>query len=387
VEILNEAGKDALLHSFAKIILFEVLLIFFIAVAIQIFFYLIFFSRLADYKASRDDQENLPPVTVVICAHDEINRLKKNLPAILEQKYPQYEVIVVNDNSEDDSEMMLTRMQAKYPHLVVRDIRNSSKQMRGKKYPLTIGIRAASHEHVLLTDADCAPSSDYWIRDMAVKFDDERRIVLGYAPYRKHPGLLNKFIRYETFLTALNYFSFALAKIPYMGVGRNLAYHRQIFFDHNIYPKYPQLLSGDDDLLINAAANKRNTAIQINVSAFMFSEPKQTWDEYWHQKKRHVSTGRYYRWYHKLLLSFFSISTALFYFFLILCLLYTNFIPEALLLFAARIFIQGMVFRTTMKKLGEQDLFFLFPMMDVLFLLYYIKLLPAIIQTKGNTWK
>jgi len=364
-----------------------VLLIFSIAVVIQLLFCLIFFSRLADHELLPVNGENLPPVTTVICAHDEMNRLKKNLPSILEQKYPQYEVMVVNDNSEDDSEMMLLRMQAEYPHLVVRDIRNSSKKMRGKKYPLTIGIRAASHEHLLLTDADCTPSSDYWIRNMAGMFDDNKEIVLGYAPYRKHPGFLNKFIRYETFITAQHYFSFALAGIPYMGVGRNLAYRKQIFFDHNIYPKHSQLLSGDDDLLINAAANKRNTAVQLSPSSFMFSEAKQTWDEYWHQKKRHVSTGRYYKWHHKLLLTLFSLTSLLFYVFLVLCLLYTNLLPETLLLFGTRILVQGMIFRATMRKLGEQDLFILFPLMDVLFLLYYIKLLPAIIQRKADTWK
>jgi hypothetical protein len=239
---------------------------------------------------------------------------------------------------------------------------------------------------VLLTDADCSPSSDYWIRDMAREFDDGKEIVLGYAPYRKRPGFLNKFIRYETFIAALQYFSFALADIPYMGVGRNLAYRKQIFFDHNIYPKYLQLLSGDDDLLINAAANKINTAVQLNPSSFMFSEPKHTWDEYWHQKKRHVSTGRYYKLHHKLLLTLYSLTNILFYVFLILSLLYTNLLVETLVLTGTRMLIQGMVFRASMKKLGEQDLFFLFPVLDVLFLLYYVKLFPSIIQTKSDTW-
>jgi cellulose synthase/poly-beta-1,6-N-acetylglucosamine synthase-like glycosyltransferase len=387
VEIPGEATGRTFLLSRVKISFSQVLLLFTIVIAIQLFYYIYFFCRLANYDSSPVASENLPPVSIVICAHDEMNGLRKNLPSILEQKYPHYEVIVVNDNSEDDTEMILMQLQAKYPHLVVRDIRTSSKNMRGKKYPLTIGIRAALNEHVLLTDADCAPSGDHWIREMAAMFQPGKEIVIGYAPYRKHPGFLNKFIRYETFTTALQYFSFALAHIPYMGVGRNLAYQKNVFFDHNIYPRYPQLLSGDDDLLINAAANKQNTAIQINKSAFMFSEPKETWDEYWHQKRRHISTGRYYKLSHRFLLMLFPISSLFFYILLFLCLFYTTIRVETLLLFIIKTCIQGIVFRENMKKLGEEDLFFLFPLMDILFLLYYLRLLPFLITTRETSWK
>lgn len=362
------------------------LIIFIIVVAVQLAFYLFFFSRLADYELLSPSYNSLPSVSIVICAHDEINSIKKNLPSILGQKYPEYEVIVVNDNSQDDSEMVLMQMQLKYPHLRVRDIRNSSKVMRGKKYPLTIGIRAASYDYVLLTDADCSVSSDYWLRDMAALFNSKKEIILGYAPFKKYPGILNRFIRYEGFITALQYFSFALAKMPYMGVGRNLAYRKQLFFDYNIYPKYPQLLSGDDDLLINAAANNINTDIQIRNSTFMHSEPKRSWEEYWLQKQRHVSTSKYYRLPHKLLLFAFAFTNFLTYLILLVCLLYTSFQFEVLLLFISRLVAQGIVFKTTMKKLGEEDLFLIFPFMDILFLFYYVKLFSSSIKTKSNTW-
>ncbi|MCY7410067.1 MAG: glycosyltransferase [Chitinophagales bacterium] len=363
------------------------LIAFSIVVAIQILYFLIFFHRLADHKPEQEASQNLPPISIVICAHDELGSLKKNLPAILEQQYPLYEVIVVNDNSDDDSEMMLTRMESEFPNLVVRHISNQSKTLRGKKYPLTIGIRAAKYDHLLLTDADCAPSSDHWIRDMATLFSNEKEIILGYAPYRKRNGFLNKFIRYEAFFTALQYFSYSLAKLSYMGVGRNLAYKKQIFFDHNIYPKYPQLMSGDDDLLINAAADKKNTAIQINTSSFMYSEAKLSWDEYWHQKRRHVSTGKYYKLKHRFFLGLFSLSHLLFYVLFIITLIYSALWLEGLFLFAIRLIIQGIVMRTTMKKLVEDDLFFYYPMLDFFFLIYYLKLLPDTFQTKNNTWK
>ena len=387
MEIPKEGTGLTFLLSRVKISFSQVLLLFSLVIAIQVFYYIYFFCRLANYDSLPVSSENLPPVSIVICAHDEMNGLRKNLPSILEQKYPQYEVIVVNDNSEDDTEMILMQLQAKYPHLVVRDIRTSSKNMRGKKYPLTIGIRAALHEYVLLTDADCAPSGDHWIRDVAGMFQTGKEIVTGYAPYRRHPGFLNKFIRYETFTTAMQYFSFALARIPYMGVGRNLAYQKKVFFDHNIYPKYPQLLSGDDDLLINAAANETNTAIQTSKSSFMFSEPKETWDEYWHQKRRHISTGRYYKLSHRILLMLFPVSSLFFYILLFLCLFYADIRVEALLLLIIKTCVQGIVFRENMKKLGEEDLFLLFPLMDILFLLYYLRLLPFLITNREASWK
>lgn len=363
------------------------LITFSVIVAIQLFYYLYFFRRFADYEQQPVNTVSLPPVSVIICTHNELNNLKKNLPSILEQKYHTFEVIVVNDNSSDETELLLMQMEATYPNLVVRHIRNQSQHLRGKKYPLTIGIRAARYDHVLLTDVDCFTSGDHWIHDMAGMFIERKEIVLGFAPYRKHPGFLNKFIRYETFFSALQYFSFALAGFTYMGVGRNLAYRKQLFFDHNIYPKYPQLISGDDDLLINAAATKHNTAIQTSKSSFMYSEPKLTWDEYWFQKRRHVSTSKYYKGKHKWQLGLLAAVNVIFYPALIICLIYSGYAVEALLLFLIKLFIQGAVYNSVMKKLEAYDLFLLFPLMDLAFLIYYLKLVTHINNPSTDRWK
>jgi glycosyltransferase involved in cell wall biosynthesis len=363
------------------------LIAFSVIVALQLFYLFFLFRRLADYEQVPIQPEVSIPVSVIICTHNELNNLKRNLPSILEQKYPTYEVIVVNDNSSDETELLLMQFESKFPHLLVRHIKNQSHHLRGKKYPLTIGIRAAKYDHVLLTDIDCVTSSDHWIRDMAGMFTDKKEIVLGYAPYKKYPGFLNKFIRYETFITAMQYFSFAIVRIPYMGVGRNLAYRKQIFFDHNIYPKYPQLISGDDDLLINHAANKNNTAIQISKSSFVYSEPKQTADEYWFQKRRHVSTGKYYKWHHRFLLGLLSIINLLFYPIFLVCVLYSGFGFEAGILFLIKFFLQAIVYNSIMKKLEVFDLFLLFPLMDLAFLFYYLKLLPHVNNPNTDRWK
>ncbi len=348
-------------------------------------YYWIFYRRLADYHGLPPSRDPLPPVSVVICAHDERHGLESHLPAILEQHYPCFEVVVVNDQSSDDTMMVLTHLQQKYPHLVVRHLQNSSSLLKGKKHALTIGMRAATYDHVVLTDADCAPSSNYWLRDMASGFQSGVDIVLGYAPYRKVTGWKNRFIRYETVLTAANYLSFALAKIPFMGVGRNLAYRKQIFFAHNIYGKYPHLIGGDDDLLVNAAATAHNTAVQIAPSSFMYSSEKETWDEYWHQKQRHVSTARYYRWKHRLLLiipPLLAIST----YAGLLVLLTTTWWLEGLLLYGLRTAVHSVSFRVICKKLCEEDLRKWLPVMDLVFLFYYLKLIPASFFRSPRQW-
>lgn len=365
----------------------EVLFILLVTVTfIQLIYLLVIFAPLTVYKANKQS-ETPPPVSVVICARNEAVRLQKNLPLILEQDYPDFEVVVVNDNSNDDTEVLLMNMSSLYPHLVVRTITQESNIMQGKKYPLTVGIRAARHEVLLLTDADCTPVGKYWIQKMATLPDKNMDIVLGYAPYQKYENFLNKFIRYETFLNGLCYLSFACAGMPYMGVGRNLSYSKQIFFKYNVFPKHPRLISGDDDLLINQAANRKNTFVQLDKASFMFSEPKKSWDEYWEQKRRHVSTGKHYKTAHVLLLGFFSLTHLLFYVLFLLVMLYSPYRVAATGLFVIRFLTQALVFRAGMKKLGEQDLFWLFPVMDILFLIYYLKLFPDVFQTRHNVWK
>ncbi|MCS6917497.1 MAG: glycosyltransferase [Chitinophagales bacterium] len=359
------------------------------AVAVQVGYYLFFYRRLADYAGLPVPAGELPPVSVVICAHDEVRRLQKNLPAILEQKYPApYEVIVVNDNSSDDSEIVLMHLKLQYPHLQVRHIRNRSHLLRGKKYPLTIGMRAAQYNYVVLTDADCVPGSDYWLRDMASGFAAGKDIVLGYAPYKKEPGWLNRFIRFEACFAAMQYLSFALAGVPYMGVGRNLAYRKQLFFDYNIYSEYPHLLSGDDDLLINQAATSSNVAVQISRSSFVYSSAKATYDEYWHQKNRHVSTARYYKRLHRLLLIGQPLSGLFVYLFFVLLAVFTpQQVVEGLLLAGLWLGVQSVTFRTVARRLCEEDLVPWLPALYMLTLLYYVKLIPGAFFTKPSRWQ
>jgi cellulose synthase/poly-beta-1,6-N-acetylglucosamine synthase-like glycosyltransferase len=359
---------------------------------IQVLYYLFFFSRVAFYRR-RYDPDHTPETrfSIIICAKDEERNLQKNLPSVLQQRYhimhqPEYEVIVVNDNSEDDTRFYLRSIEPGYSHYRHIEIKQSAKFIPGKKYPLSIGLKGAQYDHVLLTDADCRPGSAYWLSLMSQGFRSGKEIVLSYGPYHKKPGFLNKVIRYETFFAALQYLSFALSGLTYMGVGRNLAYKRELFFRHKGFASHQHLASGDDDLFINKAATSRNVAVVIDKRAFTYSEPKRSWGSWFRQKTRHMSTGRHYRFGHKVLLGVFSLTHFLFYPAFIASLFFPQLLLYTLLAFGAKVLIQAVITFFAMRRLDETDLFAYSWLMDILMCLYYIIFTPALLFKPKNKW-
>lgn len=362
--------------------------------AIQIFYYLFFYSRLAFYKNKNKqaDEKAEPPLSVIICAKNEERNLNRNLPHVLQQHYhneahdPCYEVIVVNDNSEDDTGFILKHLNPGYPHFRSIDLHQSAKGIPGKKYPLTIGIKGAVNDIVVLTDADCRPASTRWLQLMSEGFRQGKEIVLGYGAYEKKGGFLNKVIRFETFFSALQYLSFALAGVPYMGVGRNLAYQKELFFRHKGFLTHKNLPSGDDDLFINAAANRHNTSVAIGHEAITYSPPKTTWGTWYRQKRRHMSTGRHYKFKHKFLLGLFSLTQFLFYPLFIVALFYTPFLYYTLGILVLRLIIQGIVWGFSLKKLNEKGLFWYCWPLEILLCIYYIIFFPALFTKPKARW-
>lgn len=367
---------------------------FVLITAIQLFYYLFFFSRLAFHR-----EKSLPgpiaelPISVVICARNEEANLRRNLPVVLQQKYtnlegvPAYEVIVVDDNSEDESRHFLRFLEPGYPHYRHIDLVQEAKLIPGKKYPLSVGLRGAVHDTVVLTDADCKPVSTHWLSLMSSGFGAGREIVLGYSPYFRKPGLLNRVIRFDTLFHAQLYLSFALAGIPYMGVGRNLAYRKDLFFKHKGFLAHQKVLSGDDDLFINAAATSRNTSVVIDPRAFTYSEPKRSWGSWFRQKSRHLSTARHYKPLHKFLLGLFSISHFLFYAAFVIALIFSPYRYFILAVFGCRFLVQGILFFRISRRLQESDLFPWFWLFDAMMVLYYLVFGTLIYRKPPKRWK
>jgi glycosyltransferase involved in cell wall biosynthesis len=349
-------------------------------------YYWALFSRLAFYRA-KPKETALPPVSVIICAKNEYQNLLKNLPSVLEQDYPDYEVLVVNDASDDDSIELLNSFTRKYKHLRIFDLERNLNFFSGKKFPLSLGIKSASHEILLLTDADCKPSSPHWIRNMAANYSDKTEIVLGYGTYRKTVGFLNQLIRYDAFLVAMQYLSFALAGKPYMGVGRNLSYKRDLFYKAKGFTSHYKLKSGDDDLFINKAANKANTRIEISPDAHTISTAKASMVQWILQKRRHYTTAKYYRPSFKFLLSVNYISKLLLYLSFTALLILNYNLLIALIAFSVFFTSHWVILALSTNKMRENDLAVLSPLLEILVLALSPVIYFSNIIIKQEKWK
>lgn len=374
-----------LLHlpEFWKLTIF---ICFCVIIAVQIFYYLFFFNKLAQYKAPQKSSSQQYPVSVIVCARDEAENIARNLPGILVQDYKTtFEVIVVNDNSTDETKYLLDEFKKTFKNLNPVPLTQEAKMIPGKKFPLSIGIKSAKYEVVLLTDADCVPASENWIYKMQDGYFEDKQIVLGYGAYHKHPGILNKLIRFETFHSALQYLSFALAGMPYMGVGRNLSYKKELFFNNKGFSSINHIPGGDDDLFINKVATKENTAIVIDKEAHTLSEPEKTWSNWQRQKFRHYTTSKYYKGKHKFWLGLYSLTQMLVY---PLCIAAALFYVWwlALAVFGLRLVIQGIIWHNCMKKLNEADLWPYFIFLDIWMFFYYLLYAPALFKKPAKNW-
>ena len=372
---------------FLTLYVWEIVFIFFALIKlIQIFYHLYFFNRVGYFKPKDKEHSQQHPVSVIVCARDEDENLARNLPGVLVQDYStSHEVIVVNDNSTDDTKYVLQELKKTFKTLHVVELSQEAKHINGKKYPLSIGIKEAKHEVVLLTDADCVPASEHWIRLMQDGYQENTEIVLGYGSYHKRPGLLNKLIRFETFHAGIQYLSYALAGIPYMGVGRNISYKKGLFFRHKGFSSINHIPGGDDDLFVNKAASRQNTEIVIDKDAITLSAPKTTWKDWRKQKLRHYTTAKYYKTKHKFLLGLYSFTQFLFYPLLIVTALLYDW-RLALAGLALRWLILGFVFYKAMQKMNEKDLWSWFIFFDLWMVIYYILFLPALWKKPRRSW-
>lgn len=360
--------------------------VFCLVTLIQVGYFAGLFSRLAFYTTKPKLQNQQQPVSVVICARDEASNIVKNLPGVLVQQYPTtHEVILVNDNSQDETKYLLEELKRSFKHLNPVELTQEAKMIAGKKFPLSMGIRSAKYETLLLTDADCVPATEHWIQKMQDAYTNNIEIVLGYGAYHKKPGLLNKIIRFETFHSAMQYFSYAIAGLPYMGVGRNLSYKRNVFLRNKGFSSINKIPGGDDDLFINQVATKTNTAIVLDPEAHTLSEPKNRWGDWLTQKYRHYSTAKYYKGSHKFLLLLYSGTQFLIYPLAIAAAIFFNW-WIVLAIVAAKWILQAIVYFKSMKKLNEADLFPLFLFFEFWMCIYYILFLPALFKKPKKSW-
>ncbi len=318
------------------------------------------------------------PVSIVICARDEAENLKRFIPLVCEQAYDNFEVLVVNDASIDNTDRVVRDLAKRYKNFRYTEIPKDPKFEHGKKLALTIGIKASKYDNLLLTDADCWPETDQWLVGMADKLQ-QKEIVLGYGGYEQEKGLLNRLIRFDTMLIARNYMAMARMGAPYMGVGRNLAYHKSIYEKAGGFSSHYHLKSGDDDLLVNQMARKSNTIINLNPNHFTRSIAERNFKLFFLQKRRHLTTGSRYRFFQKIYLGFEGLLRLLM---LPLLVLINIFMAgfEPFIYGATGIFIlfQIVIWKSIMNKYREKGFLLLIPIFE-----FFISILPIVILTRS----
>lgn len=362
------------------------LLYIFAAVVFVNCLYLLLFSRFSFLQPKETISSEEYPVSLIICAKNESENLKINIPLWQQQTYSNFEIILINDSSYDDSLEVMESFANEDKRIKIVDVKNNEAFWGNKKYSLTLGIKAAKNKRMLFTDADCQPYSNLWIKEMATKFSSEKQLILGFGGYQKLTGFLNKLIRFETLLTAIQYFSYAKSGIPYMGVGRNLAYTSNLYYENNGFMSHMKILSGDDDLFVNEVATSKNTALCFTKDSFTISTPKKTWKEWIIQKKRHVTTAKHYKAKHKFLLGLYFLSQFLFWGLSIATLLFIDWkIP--VILIGIRFLLYWIIIGKSAMKLNQKDLIVFLPFLEIFLVFIQLSIFISNSTSKNTKWK
>jgi len=362
-----------------------VLIAFLIVAGIQlVYFFILMAAFLRKRPAQSGDQ---PPVSVLVCAHDEEENLKELIPALLAQEYPQFEVIVVNDRSNDGTYDYLLDLSTRESRVKMVNVRETPAHVNGKKYGITLGVRAASHEWLLLTDADCRPASSRWIAEMSAGMSSTHQFVLGYSPFKKLGGFLNLFIRFENIITGLQYIAFAWMKMPYMGVGRNLAYRKSFFIENKGFNQHLHVVGGDDDLYVNRHATRDNTCVRFVPEAFMVSAPETSWKSFFFQKVRHLAVGKKYRSSHKAVLALFHLTWVLYWALLAACLVMNPLDYVLGITVFLRIVVVSVTLYSFVKRGNITFEVWAAPVLDFIYPIYYLSTGVVALITKRIRWK
>lgn len=360
---------------------------FIVVVAIQFVYYLIVFGKFAFAKSQKSNPKGIS-ISVIVCAKNEGENVAKYIPLLAEQEYPDFEIILIDNASSDNTLDIFEEFEKQYSNIRLVKVKNNEAFWGNKKYALTLGIKSSKKDYLIFTDADCYPVSKDWIATMSSQFTMQKTIVLGYGGYEKVANsFLNKIIRFETLLTAVQYFSWAKTGKPYMGIGRNLAYKKDEFFNVNGFISHIQVRSGDDNLFINQVSTSKNTAICYSPESFTYSEPKKTFKGWFTQKRRHVSTAKYYKPFDRFQLGLFYVSQLLFLILAIILLAFQFQWIIVLSLVGFRYLFTWITLGFAAGKLKEKDVMYWFPIIEIVLIFTQLNVFITNLFSKPVYWK
>jgi glycosyltransferase involved in cell wall biosynthesis len=384
--LFNRRVVISLQLLFLKILVYVLIIAFFLISGVQCVYLSVFLYQFLRVKTQ------LPiappqPVSIIVCAHDEEQNLRELLPLLVRQDYREYEIIVVEDRCNDGTFDFLTEVSVQHPTVRIVRVRHVPEHVNGKKFGLTLGIRAAKYDWVLLTDADCRPATVSWIRVMSENFTEDTEIVIGFSAYQKSDGLLNSFIRFETILTGIQYIGLAWAGMPYMGVGRNLAYRKSLFLDNKGFNNQLNITGGDDDLFVNEHATARNTRVAIGEDVLVKSSPKKTVVEFYYQKIRHLSVGKSYKFFTRFILGFFTGTWILLWLTIVPVCIFSPWTYEVLGIISIRWILLSSLVQSASRSLGDAFQGWKAPFLEFIYAFYYLVAGTVALVSKKVRWK
>ncbi len=321
---------------------------------IQLFFWLFFYKRPYSYQKKREEisvpDEALPPISVIVTSKNSAEELARNLPFIIEQDYPDFEVIVVNRGSTDDTDMVLKAAEQKYSRLYHTYVPAEADGVNEKKLALTLGIKAAKNDYLLFTEAYCKPCSEHWIKEYGKEFTQGKEVVLGFSRLEisRKTGLRG-FMLYDNLIHHLKFLSMAILRKPFMGIGRNLGYKKELFFKYKGYSPILNLEGGEDDLYINRIAPKKKTGVVLSRESLTETDSVKHFSTWRTLKSGYLYSKQYYKGFSFRLFGLETFSKYLFYL-LFICAIILGVVTDnhiltvsALLLFAIRYVVQWRV--------------------------------------------
>lgn len=391
VQTSTQMDFSNILTNTNTLILLIILVVSFILLSLH---YGLIYLRVGRYKNAQTPLSDtiadakLPSVSVVLTAHNQAVYLKESLVLLLEQDYPNYEVVVVDYTSRDDTQFVLKVCSENYKNLKVISFKEDVNMFSGKKYPLSIGIKSAKNDIILLTEPDCAPKTFTWIRSMVMGYMHGADIVIGYCGVKQEVGLLNGMMQYDNLCAAASCLGYAMMGNPYTATGRNLSYRRNFFFDRGAFIRHYSEPEGADDMFVNQNANRRNTALMLAPESFVSTDPKPTYRQWRLQRKNVYATKKYYQWDLKLMLSLHPLAVLLFYLSIVLLLVLHTFPWEILAGVVALSWIWQIVcFSQLSKRFEVKMVHFFSPFYELYFLFANTILYTTTLHKKIKRWK
>lgn len=321
---------------------------------IHLIYQLFYIFRFNKIKKQTSDNK-LQAISIVICSKNNAEDLKENLPYFLEQDYPNYEVIVVNDGCVDDTDIVIKALQNKYDHLRTTRIPLDERFSHNKKLAQTIGIKGAKNENIIFSNPNCKPASKLWLQNLAKNWD--KSVHIGYSNFENQKKFGTNLLKNDILKRWTKAICFSSTGKTYYGNGNNMGYLKEDFFANKGFAKHSQFEAGYDHLMAYRLSKKSGSSTYISPESKVFLPTRNPFEIWANEQKYYYQSRKYISKKIKFLLDLDSTSHFFLYLSMVFCLIFTNLYLITALVFLTCIFIAGIRFKIISSNLKEENLF------------------------------